>query len=125
MKPTKDVIYINDYSMVQEKELGFSHNPAVDYLTVDKVLHQVPLDAKVHARGVVVLDEIRNVHSRGEEISIRDGYLVDETGRIKLTLWREYCDLLDNRSTYDLKNLLKMKYSGEIRLQTSHNTITH
>ena len=59
---------------------------------------------------------------RDEDVSIRDGYLVDGNNRIKLTLWREYCDTLENRSTYDLRNLLKMKYSGEVRLQSLHNT---
>ena len=43
---------------------------------------------------------------KGEDVSIREGYLVDETSRNKLTLWREYCNLLDNRSTYDLKNVV-------------------
>ena len=122
VKSGKDVLYVKDYSTIQEKELGFPQRPDVNYMTVAQVINQVAVDNKVNVRGVVILDEIRNVRVRDEDVSIREGYLVDGNNRIKLTLWREYCDLLENRSTYDLRNLLKMKYSGELRLQSLHNT---
>ena len=122
VKSAKDCIYVNDYSTVQEKELGFVQNPSVDYLNISQVLNEVPLDNKVHVRGVAVLEEARTVMSNGEEIHIREGFLVDENQKIPLTLWREYCALIDSRTTYNFKNLVKMKYASEIRLQTSHNT---
>ena len=122
VKEGKDIMFINDYSTVVEKELGFSQNPSVEYLSIDQVINSVSVDSKVNVRGVVVLDHVRTVRVQGEDVDIREGYLVDETSRIKLTLWREYCNLFENRSTYNLKNVSKMKYSGEIRLQTLHNT---
>ena len=91
-------------------------------MSINQVINQVALDSKVNVRVVVILDQTRTVRAHGEDVSIREGYLVDETSRIKLTLRREYFHLLDNRSTYDLKNVVKMKYSGEIKLQTLHNT---
>ena len=37
--------------------------------------------------------------------------------------WRDYCEVFLEGSTYNLKNMVKMKYSGEIRFQTVHNKI--
>ena len=105
-KAGKDAICINDYSTVEEKELGFFQDPGVEYMSINDVINQVALDSKVNVRGVVILDQTRTVRAHGEDVSIREGYLVDETSRNKLTLWREYRNLLDNRSTYDLKNVV-------------------
>ena len=122
VKSGKDTLYVNEYSTVVEKKLGFNHYPKVKYMTIGEVINQVPTDAKVNVRGVVLLQEVRSVRVRSEDVNIREGHLVDESSRIKLALWREYCELLENRAVYDLKNLVKMKYSGEIRLQSLHNT---
>ena len=121
VKKGKDTLYVNDYSTVEKKELGFSQNPAVEYMRIEQVINQVALDSKVNVKGLVILDDVRIVRVHGEDVNIREGHLVDETSRIKITLWREYCDL-ENNTTYNLRNVAKMKYSGEIQLQTLHNT---
>ena len=88
-------------------------------MTVSKVLNEMPLDSKVNMREVAILDETRIITtSNNEDIFIHMGHFLDETDNITLTLWREYCPLLKNRVSDDLQNVVKMKYSGEIRLQT-------
>ena len=38
-------------------------------------------------------------------LSCREASLVDETGTIKLTLWAEFCSIVENGLTYMFKNL--------------------
>ena len=122
VKAGNHTFYVNDYSTVEEKDLGFVYSTDIDYLTVEQVINQVALDTKVNVRGVVLLQPIHSVRvGDDEDVSIRDGHLVAENASIKLTLWREYCELFEHETTYDFKNLLKMKYSGEIRLQSLYN----
>ena len=39
MKSGNDSILVDDFSTMQEKELGFPHNPPVTYMTGEQVLN--------------------------------------------------------------------------------------
>ena len=76
---------------------------------------------KVNVRAAIELEETR--HLTGDEVPIRDGHLIDKTGSIKLTLWREYSEI-ESGKTYEFLHLMKLKYAGEVVLQ-SVNTTTY
>ena len=55
------------------------------------------------------------------EVPTREGNLIDETGSIKITLWREYTSINSN-TTYDFRELVKIRYGSTVQLQTVHNS---
>ena len=115
-------IIVSDYSTVRAKELGFTRNSVYTFKTVAEVINEIALDSTINTRGVLALDEVRHLDVSNEKIPIREGFLIDETGSVKITLWREYTRLEDG-VTYDLLKVVKIKYAGEERLQTVHNTM--
>ena len=121
VKEDESTVFVSEYSTIRNKELGFRRTNEHDYKTVSEVLNEVPVDTQVNVQGALELDLVRFVTVNGEEVPIREGHLVDESGNIKITLWREYTEL-QSGTTYDFLHLIKLRYAGDVVLQTIHTT---
>ena len=119
--PDNKSIFMNDYSKMVPFELGFDQTMEQNFLSIKKVITEIPINSKVNVSAVAFLKESRAVVVSDEDVPIREGFLADESGFIKLTLWRNYAELTSDL-TYDFKNLLKITYGGEDRLQSIHAT---
>ena len=117
----ESTIYVSDYSTIHTKELGFTRTNQYDFKRISEVVNEVPLDTKVNVQGAVALEETRHVTVNGDEVAIREGHLIDETGNIKITLWREYTEV-ESGQTYDFLRLIKIRYAGEVVLQSINST---
>ena len=62
---------------------------------------------------MIVFDEKRTLSCNGEDVGIREGYLVNENYQIHLTLLREYADDVKDNECYQFKYLMKMIYNGD------------
>ena len=121
-------IFVCDYSTIRAKELGFPRTNTYEFKTVCEVINEVPLNTQVNLHVVVDLTEIRYITVGNDEVPNRDGFIIDNTANMKLTLRREYTTI-ESGQTFDFLRLVKIKYAGEIVLQsinsTSYSTSQH
>ena len=92
-----------------------------EYNTVQEVINEIPLDSKVNVIGAVELEPVRHVTVNESEAPIREGHPIDNTGSVKLALWREYTEI-EAGQTYEFLRLIKVKFNGEIVLQSTTQT---
>ena len=113
--------FISDYSTVKSLELGFPCTNQYRIHSIVEVINEVALESKVNVSGVLVLNDTRHIMVNGQEVPIREGFVIDDTGSIKITLWREYTQL-QNNVTYDFLQLIKKKHGSDVILQSIHST---
>ena len=94
------------------------------YHTLHEVINEVPVDTRVNVRGLVMLSDTKTVIVGQNQVPIREGYIVDETGQMKITLWQEYTGI-ENGKTYDFLQLSKIRYGSQVILQSVHLTSYH
>ena len=121
VKSDDSTVFVSDYSTVQKKQLGFPRTNMYEFKSIADIINEVPLNSQVNAHGVVHVNDVRYVDVNNDEVPIREGYLSDHGGNIKLTLWREYTEI-ENGRTYEFLRLIKIKYGGQIVLQSTAQT---
>ena len=114
-------ILINESTSVKIETLGFQPTFQLPCKTITEIINEVPVKSKTNVIGVVKLDEKTTVSVSGQDVTIRRGHLCDHTGNIKLTLWREYTNLLNN-SSYMFSSLVKTQFNNTIELQSTNST---
>ena len=115
-------IKVGDNSSIRNEALGFQPEYKMNPTKIDCVINETPLEAIVNVAGMVILHEPETVESGGSDIPIQKGYLCDETGNVKLVLWREYTQVLENRASYMLCNVKKIMWNNVVELQTTPTT---
>ena len=79
------------------------------------------MKSKVNVNGILRLEDLKHVKVAGQEVPIRNGYICDVTGFIKLTLRREYTSLIHEKS-YTFMLLVKSTFNNVCQLQTCNST---
>lgn len=113
---------IGDDSCLKKELLGFKPDYQLPTKTISEILNEENMSKNINVVGVLKLEEKTSVNVNGAEIPIRRGYLCDQTESIKITLWREYADQLDDNTTYILTNVKKHIYNSVAEIQTTHTT---
>ena len=71
----------------------------------------ISLEAKIEEKG-----EARTVNTKYGETQVCDSYLVDDTGRIKLTLWGEDIGKVKNGDTVSVQGAYTTTFRNEVQL---------
>ena len=71
----------------------------------------INLEAKIEEKG-----EARTVKTRYGEKKVCDSYLVDESGRIKLSLWEEDIEKVKNGDTVSIQGAYTSTWQNEVQL---------
>ena len=72
----------------------------------------ISLEAKIEDKG-----EVRTVKTKYDDATkVCDSYLVDETGRIKLTLWGEQTENVKNGDTVSIQGAYTTTFRNEVQL---------
>ena len=72
----------------------------------------ISLEAKIEEKG-----ETRTVKTKYDDATkVCDSYLVDETGRIKLTLWGEQTENVKNGDTVSIQGAYTTTFRNEVQL---------
>ena len=121
LKSGEKTAFVSNYSTVHQKKLGFPRTNIYKYKSVADIINEVPLNSQVNAHGVVNVKDVKHVTVNNQKVPIREAYLCDHSGNIILTLWRQYTDI-ENSKTYQFLRLLKIKYGGDIVLQSTAGT---
>ena len=67
--------------------------------------------------SIVDKGEVRSVNTKsGGTINVCDAYLEDDMGKIKLTLWAEDTEKIENGTKIKLKNAYTTTFKGEVAL---------
>jgi len=109
-----ETILITDYSQVRGW-LGIS-NVFENKISYSQTSYQwSSCNSKVNVKGTLILKNPTTLS--GQEIPFQIGQLCDETGTIKIVLWREYTGMVSNAS-YAFLALMKSSYGNEPQLQS-------
>ena len=114
-------LLINDSTKIREEKLGFLPNNEIATQTIKKIINEVPVKTKVNVHGKLLLEESKHVKVNGQDVPIRNGYICDPTGYVKITLWREYTSLV-HEMTYTFISLVKTTFDNVCQLQTCQST---
>ena len=71
----------------------------------------ISLEGKIEEKG-----EARTVNTKYGETQVCDSYLVDETGRIKLTLWGDDAEKIKNGDTVSIQGAYTTTFRNEVQL---------
>ena len=71
----------------------------------------INLEGKIEDKG-----EARTVNTKYGETQVCDSYLVDDTGRIKLTLWGEDTEKVKNGDTVSVQGAYTTTFKNEVQL---------
>jgi len=71
----------------------------------------ISLEGKIEEKG-----EVRTVNTKYGETQVCDSYLVDDTGRIKLTLWGEDIGKVKNGDTVSVQGAYTTTFRNEVQL---------
>ena len=72
----------------------------------------ISLEAKIEDKG-----EVRTVKTKYDDATkVCDSYLVDETGRIKFTLWGEQTENVKNGDTVSIQGAYTTTFRNEVQL---------
>ena len=85
--------FVHDYSLLRWlAELGYQPLLNIEYYSIRKIVNKIPIDSKVNVSRMIILDETRVILSANkEEISIREGHLVDKNDSVRITLMERLC----------------------------------
>lgn len=120
-KKADGTIFIHDNTNIKLEQLGVQPKFEVPTRTVAEIIKKVPVNTSINVTGHLKLDEITKVSVSGQEVNIRRGYFYDETGHIKITLWREYTSLKHD-SSYIICDVKKGIYNSRAEIQTTNTT---
>lgn len=115
-------IKIGHNSSIKTESLGFKPVYKIEPTKIQHVINEVPLEEIINVSGVVMLNPTESVESHGNDVPVQKGYVCDDSGYIKLVLWREYSGVLENRRSYMLCNVKKVLWSNGIELQSTSST---
>ena len=115
-------VLINESTKVKIETLGFQPSFELPCKTVKQIINEVPLKSKTNVIGIIKLEEETTASVAGQDVAIRRGYLCDDTGSIKLTLWREYAANLYNSGSYMFSSLVKTLFNNTVELQSTNST---
>ena len=71
----------------------------------------ISLEGKIEEKG-----EARTVKTKYGEKKVCDSYLVDESGRIKLSLWEEDIEKVKNGDTVSIQGAYTTTWQNEVQL---------
>ena len=71
----------------------------------------ISLEGKIEEKG-----EARTVNTKYGETQVCDSYLVDESGRIKLSLWEEDIEKVKNGDTVSIQGAYTTTFRNEVQL---------
>ena len=71
----------------------------------------ISLEGKIEEKG-----EARTVNTKYGETQVCDSYLVDESGRIKLSLWEEDIEKIKNGDTVSIQGAYTTTFRNEVQL---------
>ena len=71
----------------------------------------ISLEAKIEEKG-----EARTVKTKYGEKKVCDSYIVDETGRMKLSLWEEDIEKVKNGDTVSVQGAYTTTWQNEVQL---------
>ena len=71
----------------------------------------ISLEGKIEEKG-----EVRTVNTKYGETQVCDSYLVDESGRIKLSLWEEDIEKVKNGDTVSVQGAYTTTWQNEVQL---------
>jgi len=71
----------------------------------------ISLEGKIEEKG-----EARTVNTKYGETQVCDSYLVDDTGRIKLTLWGDDAEKIKNGDTVSIQGAYTTTFRNEVQL---------
>jgi len=71
----------------------------------------ISLEAKIEEKG-----EARKVNTKYGEKKVCDCYIVDESGRIKLSLWEEDIEKVKNGNTVSIQGAYTTTWQNEVQL---------
>ena len=114
-------IFVGESGTVKIEKLGFKPNFLLPLNTIAEVINEVPAKSKINVCGHLLLDEITSAVVKGANIPIRRGHICDSTGHIKITLWREYVNVLHDTS-YAFSSVVKSIYNNCPEIQTGNST---
>ena len=86
LKSGESTAFVSDYSTVHQKELGFPCTNIYKYKSVADIINEVPLNSQENVHAVVHVKDVKHVTVNNEEVPIREAYLCDHCGNIRLTL---------------------------------------
>jgi len=82
-----------------------------EYRRSKKSRCDISLEGKIEEKG-----EVRDVNTKYGPTQVCDSYLVDETGRIKLTLWGEDIGKVKNGDTVSVQGAYTTTFRNEVQL---------
>ena len=71
----------------------------------------ISLEGRIEEKG-----EARTVNTKYGETQVCDSYIADETGRIKLTLWGEDIEKVNNGDTVSIQGAYTTTFRNEVQL---------
>ena len=71
----------------------------------------ISLEGKIEEKG-----EARTVNTKYGETKVCDSYIVDATGRIKLTLWGDDAEKIKNGDTVKIQGAYTTTFRNEVQL---------
>jgi len=71
----------------------------------------ISLEGKIEEKG-----EARTVNTKYGETKVCDSYIVDATGRIKLTLWGDDAERIKNGDTVSIQGAYTTTFRNEVQL---------
>ena len=113
-------IIINNNTAMSPAKVSFSRQEiCASTLSTISSLQNVSLEQMVNLHSHVwQLSRVKMISSAGRSLKKREGVLIDETNSIKVILWENHVDKLEEGRTYNLRNLQLKESHGDKYVNT-------